>query len=213
MANRFTKVSKESLFAVCGYCRRICDTLIIREVIDLCVRYYHIAESFDPEHSYHDMAIWNEDDLPANIIYNAGRHDWSTILGKTIIKNNQKCSWNFKIIGIPKRCAGNKRIVIGIVPSDYVKTSSASFTFLGNEAFAYGRVGGTERSKHQFGNYPGDTMRMTLDLQNWTLSFDINGVKNVECIENIHQNEGQQTEYKLAVSLRSGRNVRLVSTI
>ena len=209
------RTSKRNVLIVHGYCRRISEHSIIREVIDICVGYCNITDYFDPEHKYHGMTISQDDE---NIIYNKscndgwstilGKASWSTILGKAIIKKNEIFSWNFEIVGQPKEIANEGKIMIGVIENCQVEECESSRNF--GLPSQYRRLGMTKNDKYQFGNYEGDTMKMTLNLENCTLTFDINGVEKAHMFA-INANI-QRKEFRMAVSLCQGRQLKLVSS-
>ena len=169
------------------------------------------GDMFEATFNYHGVTIQN------NVISNGGQSLWATIFGKLVIRKNQIFSWNFVIAEQPANISNTWKLVIGVVPASFKKTTDASYTFV---APNYGFIGsegatsaiGKKTSNYQkFGENAGDKLKMKLDLKHHTLTFVVNGVivkKNKQiCIKKL-----KSTEYRMAISICAGRKLKLVSS-
>ena len=215
MATKTKEMNRRLQLLVYGYCRNIENVMFIEEIIDFCVDYYIEPEAFDPDHIYDDMMIDAND---PSVIYPAAKPSydhgtWATVFGKTIIKKNEIFCWNFEIVGQPEEIINTWKVAIGVTSSTDTKEygsfrsfiKESNYALIGSEPFLR-ENGNDHRIEQKFGENEGDTLRMTLNMKEFTLSFVINGQENGYCIDDL-----EYRHYRLAVSLCLGRKLKLVS--
>ena len=136
--SQLTKVDKRSEFAVYGYCRSISESFMIDEIVNICVAYYFVAETFDPDHNYHGMSIELDKDnkyFVENRKGSKGGATWTTICGKTIVKEGEIFCWEFEVFEAPKPNINTSKMVIGIIRAGYVKDTDSDYTFTPSNLF------------------------------------------------------------------------------
>eukprot|EP01083_Nonionella_stella_P022496 62227_1 len=211
MLSVLDRISPKIKNLVSGYCRSISGNAFIAEIVQLCTIYCAQSDRFYPDSIYHNMKIDSEDET---IISKSGDGIWGTILGETVVQSNETYFWTFQIVGEkPTEISNTWKIVIGIVPRDWKKTTNASYTFVAQNYGFIGANGTTNAkgkqkvNKDKFGSNEKDKLTMILDLKLHTLSYIINDKDNGIRIHYIPPND-----YRLAVSLCKGRKVKLISS-
>ena len=146
--------------------------------------------------------------------------DWKSIFGKRICCGYGKYEWNLEIVE-SSSSNNNWNIMVGIIKND------ARFCMKARDRSAFEKftsigIVGSERGivewwivNRKYGEKfekVGDTIKVILDLDNLTLSYTINGTDYGPAIDSTNSYDfdlNKENEYRFALSLISGRKLRL----
>ena len=214
-------MNERELTLVFGYIHRMeikwKDLSIPEPIVLLFALYYIPKAEFDLSMKSMNMIISgdNNEFVHNNLPNTIG---WRSIFGKRVFKGYGKYEWNLEIIEAGD-AVNSWQIMVGIIKNEYCARRKEESAF-GNEV-SIGLVG-SQRGITEFGivdseygelfNQVGDTVKMVLDLDELTLSYTINGTDYGPAItkdKSYNFGINKDTEYRFALSLISGRKLRL----
>eukprot|EP01083_Nonionella_stella_P061315 159813_1 len=215
-----------------GYIRGM-ERYIPNDVTHIILQYYMVTDEWDAEAKSKSIVISNN--AKGSCIQNIGKDLvkdlMQTVLGKTVITNG-KHEWCFHIVAAPKQPRDHMTTLIGIQTIDSLIVVDRAF--VEEDSTGYGLLGGTckttgansmivtrffEQLLHEhvypnrdnpshygceFGKL-GDTIKMSLDMNNCTVSYTINDVAYGSAFD-----IDATKQYRLAVSLDPGVKIEML---
>ena len=223
------RMTQKHKYLIYGYIHRIESKFkslkIPKELFYLFAIFYVPLPDWDKELMQKDIII-KENRCIVNIDTSINSY-WRSIFGKRVVTKYGKYEWNFEIVSINKeKIIGGQgwHIVIGILKDKY---SKKLIKHLGGSIFIeFGKSigfvtsspriqGGISHHKKKYANSTakfenkGDKLKMTLDLDNKTLSYKINGKDygNVDFGDKFVLDSNEK--YRMGMSLCPGRTIKL----
>ena len=159
---------------------------------------------------------------------------WQTAFGKEVCTVGNKYEWTLAILKIDKHTYNHWKILIGVMKnchcstlitwkashSDHRYSTSKFFTSLSGAGYAFiGSIGAIttgNKSEKIYSEHDGkiekfekvgDVIKVILDLNQYTLSFEVNGY-NPGIAYVVQKN----WDYRLAVSMTEGRYIQMVDS-
>ena len=193
-------------------------------IYNICLCYYYIKDKWDKKLKSKHIILSNND----TCIYFKRGHEasWQTIFGEKICKTGIT-EWRLKIIKIDIDSGNLWNIIIGVVDCSSISTWSVvldvgakDFTDISNN---YAFIGGA-KIKYKYGQHwfdvlnpnnkqniygekfanVNDEISVILDLNNYTISYKING-NDYGIAFNV-----EPQDYRLAISICKGRMIQLI---
>eukprot|EP01084_Bolivina_argentea_P156906 273426_1 len=220
--NKMLPHEKDLIFGYNHIAEKEYKCVIPAGIIRLVASYYFPADIWDLSLKSKDITLSNNNQcVYHNCPYGSGQTAWRSIYG-TNICTNDIYKWGLKIVKVdPNSGKGNSwNILVGICQSqickDRLEKCFMEKCFKAEEDLnrphpqAYGFIGSlarlTGKGSLNYGQpfkQDGDTIIMTLDMIEKTLSYEINGVDYGKAFD------VEKATYRLALSISDGRCIQL----
>ena len=191
------------------------EIIVPQLIIYICAAFYYIMDEFDDKLVAKDVVFTDDNAcIHSEGVLGGG---WRTVYGKCICKDNEIYNWKIKFVDVDLSKTNNTwKTIFGIIKNDDELMKSKLQTFFIGDKDSYGFVGSqgmktqtpytSEGIKYgEILQNAGDIIEIVLDLNNYTLSYIMNGTDYGVAYE-VESN----VEYRLAVGIVSGVTLKLV---